>query len=338
MEKNPFSIHDFLGYVLPGGVALLLAYMVYKNPHCNYMTSQEFIDAIKKTITALKLKHVSSIQLSVATIIVSYIAGHLVAYLSSITVERVAIWQYNYPSVFLLSDKPQPRFLSDIKDQWQNEKRFEASGNLVLRLAVSFLLLLPLTVCVLMVKVFRLRQYFIKSLDKFLQSSIRLKFDVLARELGISEIERSKDSDSHRIIYHYMYENFPGHRTKMDNYVALYGVLRSLTLISNIFIMYIWKCQACYLCNNFTYDVLCNYPYLKMMFIVLIQFLFFMAFMKFYRRFTLESFMCMASMKLEGERSENSTSRMNTTSRVNTSSFRLTFLELFKKVSAKKGE
>lgn len=53
MEKNPFSIHDFLGYVLPGGVALLLAYMVYKNPQCNYMTSNEFIEAIKNTIKAL---------------------------------------------------------------------------------------------------------------------------------------------------------------------------------------------------------------------------------------------------------------------------------------------
>lgn len=115
--------------------------------------------------------------------------------------ERVAIWHYNYPSVFLLSDKPQPRLWSDIKDQWQNKKRLEASGNLVLRLVVS-LLLLPLTVCVLLVWFLRLRQYFIKSLDGYLQSSIRLKFDVLARELGISEIERSKDSDSHRIIYH----------------------------------------------------------------------------------------------------------------------------------------
>lgn len=53
MEKNPFSIHDFLGNVLPGGVALLLAYMVYKNPQCNYMTSNEFIEAIKNTIKAL---------------------------------------------------------------------------------------------------------------------------------------------------------------------------------------------------------------------------------------------------------------------------------------------
>ena len=50
MDKDLFSIHDFLGYVLPGGVALLLAYMVYKNPQNNYITSQDFIDTIKENI------------------------------------------------------------------------------------------------------------------------------------------------------------------------------------------------------------------------------------------------------------------------------------------------
>lgn len=300
MEKNPFSIHDFLGYVLPGGVALLLAYMVYRNPNNNYMISQDFIDAIKNTISGLKIKDVSTIQLSVAVIIISYIVGHLVAYLSSITVERMAIWHYNYPSVFLLSDKPKPRFCYDIKKQLANKKAFEAYGNLSLRVAVS-LFLLPSTICIFWVRWLRMGSYFIKPLDQYLQSSIQLKFKMLEKKLGISELKRSKDSDTHRIIYHYMYENFPGHRAKMDNYVALYGVLRSLTLISNIFIMYIWVCQACYLCNNFTWDVIRTYPYMKISFMIIIQFLFFMAFMKFYRRFTLESFMCMVSMEKEKE-------------------------------------
>lgn len=296
MEKNPFSIHDFLGYVLPGGVALLLAYMVFKNPDNSYMTSQDFIDAIKNTISGLKIKDVSTIQLSVAVIIISYIVGHLVAYLSSITVERMAIWHYNYPSVFLLSEKPKPRFCYDIKKQLANKKAFEAYGNLSLRVAVS-IFLLPSTICILLVRWLRMDSYFIKPLDKYLQSSIELKYEKLVEKLGISELKRSKDSDTHRIIYHYMYENFPGHRVKMDNYVALYGVLRSLTLISNLFILYIWNCQVCYLWNNFTWDLVWSYPLMKVSLIVLIQFLFFMAFMKFYRRFTLESFMCMVSME-----------------------------------------
>lgn len=300
MEKNPFSIHDFLGYVLPGGVALLLAYMVFKNPNNNYMTSQDFIAAIKNTIEGLKIKNVSTIQLSAAVIIISYIVGHLVAYLSSITVERMAIWHYNYPSVFLLSDKPKPRFWSDIVEQWKNKKKDSAIGNFFMRLGVS-LFLLPLTLCVFLIKLFHLYQYFIKPLDKYLQSTIGLKFKILEKKLDISKIEKSKDSDTHRIIYHYMYENFPGHRAKMDNYVALYGVLRSLTLISNMFILYIWKCQVCYIWSKRSWDLVWSYPYMKIGFMVLIQFLFFMAFMKFYRRFTLESFMCMVSMESKGK-------------------------------------
>lgn len=300
MDKNPFSIHDFLGYVLPGGVALLLAYMVYKNPDNNYMTSQAFIDAIKNTIKALSKGGISTIELSVAYIIASYIVGHIVAYLSSITIERMAIWHYNYPSVFLLADKRKPRFFSDIKEQQKDKKKFEAMGNLILRVAVSFLFL-PLTMCLLLIRGLYLDQYFIKSLDGYLKASIKEKFKVLAKNLGISEIEKTKDSDTHRVIYHYMYEIFPGHRAKMDNYVALYGVLRALTLIANFFILYIWKCQVCYICYHFTWDMICNYPYMMVSFMLLIQFLFFMAFMKFYRRFTLESFMCMVSMKIEKE-------------------------------------
>ena len=163
MEKNPFSIHDFLGYVLPGGVALLLAYMVYVNPQCNYMTSQEYIDVIINTFAALKRKGFSTMELSIAIVIISYIIGHLVAYLSSITIERMAIWYYNYPSVFLLSDERKSRFFSDIKEQWSNKKKCEAIGNMFLRLAVS-LLLLPLTICLLLIKLFHLDQYFIKPL------------------------------------------------------------------------------------------------------------------------------------------------------------------------------
>lgn len=303
MDKNPFSIHDFLGYVLPGGVALLLAYMVYKNPDTNYMTSQEFIDAIKSTIGALSKGGISTIELSVAYIIASYIVGHIVAYLSSITVERIAIWHYNYPSVFLLADERKARFCSDIREQLKNNKKFEAYGNLVLRVIVS-ILLLPLTMCLLLIRYLHLDQYFIKSLDGYLKEAIKFKFDELAKYLGISEIKKTKDSDTHRVIYHYMYENFPGHRAKMDNYVALYGVLRALTLIANVFILCIWKCQVDYIYHNFTWDLICTYPYIIVFFMVLIQFLFFMAFMKFYRRFTLESFMCMVSMKIEKEKTK----------------------------------
>lgn len=85
----------------------------------------------------------------------------------------------------------------------------------------------------------------------------------------------------------------------MDIYVALYGVLRALTLIANLFIMHIWTCQLGYIFRHFTWGMLCDYPYMNVSFMVFIQFLFFMAFMKFYRRFTLESFMCMVSMKMD---------------------------------------
>ena len=68
---------------------------------------------------------------------------------------------------------------------------------------------------------------------------------------------------------------------------------------------------------------------MKVSFMILVQFLFFMAFMKFYRRFTLESFVCMVSMELEKEKED-------TTNRKNTCSLKLTFIKLLKNVFAKK--
>ena len=32
MDKNPFSLYDFLGYVIPGGITLIFAWLVFHPP------------------------------------------------------------------------------------------------------------------------------------------------------------------------------------------------------------------------------------------------------------------------------------------------------------------
>jgi hypothetical protein len=45
---------------------------------------------------------VLNLENTIILTIASYVVGHFVAYLSSITVEKLAIWSYGYPSYFLL--------------------------------------------------------------------------------------------------------------------------------------------------------------------------------------------------------------------------------------------
>jgi len=62
---------------------------------------------------------------------------------------------------------------------------------------------------------------------------------LLSEHLSLSPIDENKDI--HRVIMHYCYENYKNHVPKYDNYVALYGFLRSLSLLlSSMFVYCLW--------------------------------------------------------------------------------------------------
>lgn len=93
IRQNPFSIYDFLGYLIPGSL-VIYAYLAidYLNNNLEFEI-EDFIS----TFSNFKLEGVFFF------IIVSYTIGHLVSFTSSITIERYAIWRYSYPSKYLLS-------------------------------------------------------------------------------------------------------------------------------------------------------------------------------------------------------------------------------------------
>lgn len=78
---------------------------------------------------------------------------------------------------------------------------------------------------------------------------------------------------------------------KMDNYVALYGFLRSITFISDCATLWI---TVKYLIPTINISANLNFHLILIwLSCILVTNIFFMAFIKFYRRFTLESFMCL---------------------------------------------
>ena len=113
MLKNPFSFYDFLGYLFPGLLCVMLVKVVY---------------SVEGPVTIQAL-YSKGIEGSIAwndTIpytVLAYVAGHFISYFSSLTVEPFLIWSYGYPSVFLLNDNHDKSFF-DVNDQlgkcWTN--------------------------------------------------------------------------------------------------------------------------------------------------------------------------------------------------------------------------
>lgn len=78
---------------------------------------------------------------------------------------------------------------------------------------------------------------------------------------------------------------------KLDNYVALYGFLRAITLIANCFTL--WLCLK-YILPTLKIGAEVDWHLVFLLVLCVgVTYIFFMSFMKFYRRFTLESFMCL---------------------------------------------
>ena len=107
--------------------------------------------------------------------------------------------------------------------------------------------------------------------------------------------------DYHRIIYHYVYEVKSAHQVKMDNYVALYDFMRSMTLIMNLTFLY-----AVYYINTNSVELLWIGVWMLIS-TMLLSYLFFMAFMKFYRRFTLEVMMCLVTDETINDKNASTT-------------------------------
>jgi hypothetical protein len=96
-------------------------------------------------------------------------------------------------------------------------------------------------------------------------------------------------TDFFRFIYHYAVERAPNHLPKMQNYVAIYGFLRTITLISVFFFWgTIWHIAQLECFHWAFVGISVGVSFLS--------FIFYMSFIKFYRRFSLEAFMALSAV------------------------------------------
>ncbi len=134
-----------------------------------------------------------------------------------------------------------------------------------------------------------LNKFYQTNLDEFLIKSINFKGEKLIRKLGLNDLGFDiTKHDFHRIITHYTFENCKQHQFRMVNYVALYGFLRNVALILNLLAWYFT--YSCIKSLKLSSEI----DYLKLTILIasmLISYIGFMAFMKFYKRYTLEGLM-----------------------------------------------
>lgn len=293
LQKNPFSLYDFLGYLFPGVFFLLIISLFTSIDEINW---DNIINGVigENSVFTERITLYNTLFFTIA----SYIVGQLLSYISTLTVERFSLWLYGYPSEFLLNQRNGVGFWGSCvmpnTTQWKSSNKnwfikfWKCVVEKGIRLTMS-LILFPLSFCSILSCIINFRGFITKPLDENTCKWIYDKNKSLIVLLG-HNLDEDVEMDYSRIIYHYyMHKQNGTFLQKIDNYVALYGFLRAITLMLNIVAMYIlvYSILNCVFWNNLLlFTLLLSATYIS-----------FLAYMKFYRRYTLEIFMFLVSDK-----------------------------------------
>lgn len=217
-NKNPFSTFDFLGYFFPGALFVSLMYILTKG----IADKSVLMNVIPQAVVFLK--SFVSLHIGVGVflfVLFSYITGHLLAYVSSITVELFYTWYYGYPTNYLLKSK------DTYRHQYLLNSKLGFTG-MFGHLLVSLFLLPIMMGHFLFERLLGMNSFIGRNLDKKLIWSISNKVKQVCQKIGYNDASVT-DADVHRVVMHYVYEHCQMHQVKFDNYVALYGLLRSVS-------------------------------------------------------------------------------------------------------------
>ncbi|MBT1754082.1 hypothetical protein KK068_07055 [Enterobacter hormaechei subsp. xiangfangensis] len=277
MNQNPFSIYDFLGYLIPGGLFLYLLYF------CGITLDWDVIIQLKKTAIAqepsLSLLGYSSI------VILAYIIGHAIAICSAFLVEKYMNDTLQYPSIYLFWE-----LNNDFKDEVIKD-----CGR-----TIKYLIIKTILLPVFILDRITFYKLYSRELTKELASPL---WSMLAKSykkifsVDLSQLKNdyALQGDLFRLAYHYSYEHSSNHQPKIQNYVALYGFCRNVCLV---FLLFFWVAFVRLVINTLT-DEMFGFNILSTLSMLLMTYVFYCGFVKFYRRFTLEVFMAFSVLKTD---------------------------------------
>jgi len=279
MKQNPFSLYDFMGYFVPGAVLIYGFLIIDVLEGSNDRSFSSYLILVLNSLPKLTLEGI------ILMLIASYAIGHVLSFASSIFIERYAIWMYGYPSRYLLSMSS--KMIKDIfiSHSWYGKTRMIFSALLIFPVVISDLAF---------GKILKFDSFYARPLDSTLIALVKLKANrMLSKLIGDNETEvPSKNCEEYgdffRIIQHYTFEKSLHHQSKFTNYVALYGFLRTATLIT---VISIWYLLYLSLYNGgFSWSLAS-----ALIILFIVGYSFFMGYMKFYRRYTLEGLMVLVA-------------------------------------------
>ncbi len=275
-KQNPFSLYDFLGYFTPGAVFLFVS-MATSNRFLEFSLHQTF-----------KNRGFTDAEVTVGLIILAYIIGHALSLLSSILVEKFSIWMHGYPSKYLLC-KSHCGYLQ-VKNSLGKGEEIGCKAKLIRILVWIFMA--PVAILDKVIgEGFNARNIYVKQLDRGLGPIIRAKMRMLLEDKsGLDDTPEDYHwmrHDFFRFGLHYALIHSEHHIVSIKNYVALYGFTRTMTLLC---ILIFWGSLGFVMFSGTPSHVL----NILLMISGPFAYIYYMAFNKFNRRYTLEVLMAVA--------------------------------------------
>ncbi len=266
LKQNPFSLYDFLGYLVPGSTFLYIVYSL--------IFIEKAILDLEAFFEQLKVLDINSIFL---LLLISYLFGHILNFLSSITVERYSIWTLGYPSKYLMDTQG---VTSIFKIKEAKIQRF------IIRIINIFVLFPLVFIDTIIGRIGGVNKLVAKKLDFQLRGAILQKIDMFtATNFDLQQLQKEdEEKDWFRLLYHFAAENAPMHFPKIQNYVALFGLARTTTFIFDVCF---WLALILG-CKN---QISANSMYWLLGIFAIAAYIMYICFNKFYRRYSLEALM-----------------------------------------------
>ncbi|EEW2307474.1 hypothetical protein D9D46_17985 [Escherichia coli] len=282
MNQNPFSFYDFLGYLIPGGFFILLMYF------CGLTFDLDIVIDLTELLRGQS--QIFGILNYGSIVIISYIAGHFISITSAFFIEKYMNEELQYPSEYLfnkLSDDKKNVLTPSSDKQNEDTKR-------KIKYCIIKVMLFPIIpwdyatqkLCYSQSLPFQLANTTWLMIKEGYEKKFRIDDKLLNISTGLHD-------DLFRLAYHYVYEFSNQHQTKIQNYVALYGFCRNICLV---FVITFWISFLTLIYRAIEGGAV-SYISISTLLSFFFVYVFYVGFVKFYRRYTLEVLMAFAVLQ-----------------------------------------
>lgn len=283
VERIPFTIYDVIAYLGPGIVS---AWAIFDVVPSLFNAPNDSVARFVHDRSAIF--GVAAIDIAVAIVVAgvfAYTLGVLIGFIASVTIEKLSIVYFGYPSEFV---RTRYKFAGPIADR-DITKKFLANGCASGAILVQ-LICLPLTIFIWGANILALFSVVIKPLPETMILSWEERFQFLSGY----KIGYERRVDWFRFVCFYVINNNPVAFLRMYNYLTLYGFLRNMTFIFLVS-TWVYSSAAIVFCGT---ERGCTFAISALASGIVCGGLF-CGFLKFYRRYTEEAILAFALMRID---------------------------------------